>query len=329
MSKNILEKVGLISVAQASAADVTISAGQMSITGCEPFDIRRVNRTTILAATDGNARVATITAAAITANISYEMTITQVTQGYTYELNVLYVCPSPAPAAATFYAAIEAIIQAAINGGQILGTVSSSGSGIVFTPSALAPVANFAFSNLSATFASQITFTPAGSTFSTGVVTSGAATGATIGELYIITFAGMTGTDGALMNSSFVCKATSSTAFFVYGLLSSATITTTTGTGVVAFTERTSLASIASGVLGSNAGTLNSTEFAPANANFGVQIEYEVVGDVETGANVPQVVLIDGTQSSNANGNDLYRAILNGLNGTTPANALNSILAAA
>lgn len=326
MSKNILEKVGLISVAQAAAADVKISAGQMSITGCEPFDIRRVNRTTILAATNGNARVATITAAAITAEVAYEMTITQVTQGATYELNLVYVCPSPAPAAATFYAAIATIIQAAIDGGQILGTVSSSGSGVVFTPSALAPVANFAFSNLSAAYASQITFTPATSTYSAGVITSGAATGATVGSLYIITFAGMSSDE---LNGTFVCKATSSTAFFVYGALSSATVTTTSGTGVVAFTERTTLASIADGVLGSNAGTLNATEFAPANANFGVQIEYEVVGDVETGANVPQVVLIDGTQSSNANGNDLYRAILNGLNGSTPANALNSILAAA
>lgn len=326
MSKNILEKVGLISVAQASAADVNISAGQMSITGCEPFDIRRVNRTTILAATNGNARVATITAAAITANVSYEMTITQVTQGATYELNLVYVCPSPAPAAATFYAAIATIIQAAIDGGQILGTVSSSGSGVVFTPSALAPVANFAFSNLSAAYASQITFTAAGSSYSAGVITSGAATGATVGSLYIITFAGMS---SAELNGTFVCKATSSTAFFVYGALSSATVTTTSGTGVVAFTEKVTLASIADGVLGSNAGTLNATEFAPANANFGVQIEYEVVGDVDTGANVPQVVLIDGTQSSNANGNDLYRAILNGLNGSTPANALNSILAAA
>lgn len=329
MSKNLLEKVALISVAQASAADVNISAGVMSITGAEPFDIRRVNRTSYLAATAGNARVATITYGTKTANVSYEMTIVQVTQAATYSLDVSYVCPDPAPSDTVFYAAIAAKVQAGIDGGQILGTVSSSSSGVVFTPSAAAPVANFTFSNLAATYASQVTFTPAGSSFSAGVVTSGAATNATTGELYVITFAGMTGSDGALMNGTFICKATSSTAFFVYGLLASATITTTTGTGVVAFTEATDLAYIAGGVLGANAGTLNSTAFVAANANFGIQVEYEVVGDIETGANVPQVILIDGTQSSNANGNDLFRAILNGLNGSTPANALNSILPAA
>ncbi len=328
MSQNINQTVALIAVAQATAQDVSIASGQMFILGADPINIARVNRTEIIAATGGNPIVTTITfATAVATGVVYSGTITQTVSGKIYSYTFNYEVPNPAGTDAANYAAILALIQAGIDGNQIIGTVTGGVTNVVFTPSIEAPVSDL---NLSATLskatASAVTVTAAGSSFSAGVLTSGAATGATTGELYIISFTGVTGTDAARVNDlSFVAKALSGTTFYIYGLDPASTLTTTIGTMTVRNDGANTLENIAFNVYGANAGVLGASQFNPAHANFGVIIGYEQVGDIEEGANIPLVVLIDGTSSANANANALFRAILNGLNGSTPANALNTV----
>lgn len=197
----------------------------------------------------------------------------------------------------------------------------------MFTPSIYAPVPTV---NLSATFtdtlSNVVNITAAGSSFSTGVLTSGAATGATTGKLYRISFSGVTSTDAANFNGlTFLAKATSSTAFYVYGVDPASTVTTTGATMTVLNDGNNDLLPAAYNVYGANNGTLGDSVFVSTNANIGVNIEYEGVAAMEEGPNLNQLVLIDGTQSTNANANALFRAILAGLDGSTPANALNTV----
>jgi hypothetical protein len=316
--KNLNAQTAFISVAQASAADVVIgNGGEIKFTGVDAFLLRDVKNTEIIGSRTGNPRIATITYGTKTAGVTYEIGFKQVgADGETYTGQVSYVCPSPAPSDADFYAAIAAKVQNLITGNQILGTVSSSASGVVFTPALSIAVANLSFANLSAVYTSAVTFTPAGSTYSTGVLTSGAATGATTGGMYRILATGVTGADAALINNRVLyAKATSGTAFFLYGISSSATLTTTTGTFTVLNDSADTLADFFAGVSG----------FVAGNAKVGLEITFQESGAIDAGAYIPQAVIIDATQSTNANANDLLQAALAVLNGTSATAVLNTV----
>lgn len=328
MSKNLNQLVSLIYVAQSAAADVAISAGEMFITGAQPIQINRVYQTTQVGATGGNPVKHTITlAGSATAGDVYSGSITQRSNGRLYSWSFSYECPNPAPGATAIYASIAALFQDAIDGGTIIGSVSSSVSGVVFTPSVYAPVPEVVVSaTLSDATASVVTITASGSSYSSGTLTSGATSGATTGKLYRISFSGATGTDAASVNGkTFFAKATAATTFFVFGLDTGTTITTTSATMTVLNDGAEDLASDAYNVYGANNGILAANVFNSSDANLGVLIQYEAVNGMEEGPNIPQLVLIDATQSSNANANTLLLAILNGLNGSTPANALDTV----
>lgn len=314
--RNLNAKTAFIPVAAASAANVSISGGEIEFTGVDPILLRNVVNTNIIGSTTGNPRIATITGT-ITAGVVYEISFQQTgPEGETLFGSVSYVCPSPAPAAAAFYAAIAAKVQDLINGNQISGTVSSSGSGVVFTPSLGYAVTVLTLANLSAAYTSAVTVTPAGSSYSTGVLTSGAATGATVGGMYRIAISGVTGADAALVNGRILyAKATSSTAFFLYGVSSAATLTTTTGTFVVLNDSAETLEDYFAGVNG----------FVAANAKVGLEITFQEAGSIDAGAYTPQAIIIDATQSVNANANDLLQAALAALNGTSATAILNTV----
>jgi len=314
---NLNAKTAFIAVAAASAADVVIgNGGEIKFTGVDAFLLKNVKSTEIIGSRSGNPRIATITGT-ITAGVTYEIGFKQVGgDGETYNGTVSYVCPTPAPAADIFYAAIASKVTALINGTQILGTVSSSGSGVVFTPDASIAVANLSFANLSAAYTSVVTVTAAGSSFAAGVLTSGGATGATTGGMYRIAISGVTGADAALVNGrTLYAKATSATQFFLYGVSSAATLITTTGTWTVLNDSTETLADNFAGISG----------FVAGNAKVGLDITFEALGAIDAGSNIPQAVIIDATQSSNANANDLLQAALAALNGTSATAVLNTV----
>lgn len=313
MARNINAKTNVLSTVQASGADAVVVGGELLVTGVEPIELKKVSRSGLIGTTGGNPKIQTITAGAITAGVSYTGVIEQRVEGTLYQFTFNYPCPSPAPAA--FYAAIAALFQAGIDGNQILGSVTSSGSGVVFTPSVLAATPNLTLNGLSSATSNAVTVTAAGSSFSTGVLTSGAATGAVVGQLYQIAFTGVTGGDAARVNGkTFFAKALTSTTFFVYNLISASTLTTTTGTMTVANTSFNNQ----SGFLALTSGDSGTGSY------LGYQIEFEETGALDSGIMQPQAIFLDASQT-NANVNDLLLELTGYLDGSSASTVLNTI----
>ncbi len=315
MARNINAKTNVLSTVQASGADAVVVGGELLVTGVEPIELKKVSRSGLIGTTGGNPKIQTITAGAITAGVTYTGVIEQRVEGTLYQFTFNYLCPSPAPAAAAFYAALAALFQAGIDGNQILGSVSSSGSGVVFTPSVLAATPNLTLNGLSSATSNAVTITAAGSSFSTGVLTSGAATGAVVGQLYRITFTGVGGGDAARVNDkTFFAKALTSTTFFIYNLISASTLTTTSGTMTVANTSFNNQ----SGFLALTSGDSGTGSY------LGYQIEFEETGALDSGIMQPQAIFLDASQT-NANVNDLLLELTGYLDGSSASTVLNTI----
>jgi hypothetical protein len=316
MSRNINAKSNLLTTVQASGADAVVVGGQLLVTGVEPIELKKVSRSILIGTTGGNPRIQLITAAAITAGVTYSGVVEQRAEGELYRFTFNYVCPAGPPAAATFYAAIAALFQTAIDGNQILGTVLSSGSGVEFTPSVLAATPNLTLNGLSSATSNKVTVTSAGSSFSTGVLTSGAATNAVVGQLYLISFAAVGGADAARVNNkTFFAKALSPTTFFIYNLISASTLTTTgAATMTVANTsvnDQRSFLAVTNG-------------YVETSSYIGYQIDFEETAALDSGIMQPQAIFLAASQTD-ANVNDLLLELTGYLDGSSASTVLNTI----
>lgn len=318
MSRNINAKSNLLSTVAASAADATVQGGDLLVTGVEPIELKKVSRSVLMGTLGGNSQIKTITYGTKTAGVVYSGYLEQRAEGKLYRYGFQYECPSPAPADAAFYAAIAALIQGGIDGNQILGSVSSSGSGVVFTASAAAATVEFDSPNLSAATTVAVNITAAGSSFSTGVFTSGAATGMTVGKMYRVSMTGVTGANASRVNGkTFFCLALTSTTFFVFNLIAASTLTTTTGT----YTVLPDSTNDQSSFLGLTSGYSASSQY------IGYEIEFEQTGALDSGIYQPQAIFADATANSNANVNDLLLALTGYLDGSSASTVLNTIQA--
>ena len=323
MSRNINAQSALLTTVSASGADVVVgNGGQLKITGVDAIELKKISKVNYIATKGANPQIHTITStAAIAGGTTYSGAITQVIEGKTYTWPFTYTTPVTAPAAATFYAAIAAKIQDGIDGNQILGSLTSSASGTVFTCSATAPVAGITLSNLSDSVANTVNITTVGSSSCSNatprILTSGGATGATDGKYYFITFSGVTGVGAADLNARTILarKVAGGNTFTLYGTSATGAVVTTSATMVIEPAPTNDVPSFLIGLSGYNA----SSDYA------GAEIEYESVPDLEVGLYLPQAVFVDATANSVANVDAFFTALTAAVNGTSSTAVLNTL----
>jgi hypothetical protein len=316
MSRNLNSQTVLLTTVQSAGADVvTGNGGELKVTGVEAIDLRKVNKTTYLASTAGNPQIHTITSTTtIAASTTYSGSITQVVEGATYTWPFTYTTPSSAPGAAAFYAAIEDKIQEGIDGNQILGTVTSSGSGTVFTCTTVAPVAYVTLSNLTDVVTSTVTFAYSAVTNATPrVATSTGATGAVTGKLYRVRVSSATGAGAAdLSGRTLIAKATSATDFTLYGTSNTGAIT-----GMVATIVNDAADNLQDYLVGCDG-------YVSTDAFVGFEVDYESSPDLDAGIQIPQAIIADATLNSDANIANFVNAMITALNGSSSSTVLNT-----
>jgi hypothetical protein len=313
MALNLNEKVFVLPTLQAAGADVSLANGSLVITGAEPIPVRNIQTAQLVSTTPGVGNVNTITlTTTIAANTTYSGVVQQVTPGYTYNFPFTYTTGAVAPSAATFYAALLAIFQAGIASGSVLGTVGGGTTDVVFTCSPLAPVAAFVLNNLSVSTAAT-TLTAAGATCTNAtprVLTAGAAHGLTIGKIYSITFAGVSGAAPTSLNGR-----------TIFGIPLAATTITLLGTsnaGTVDVTTATmTVSNLATETFYSQAGRM--TGYSASNSYVGLFASYISEAAVESGVVIPQLILADATNNSVANVNAYVNALIAALDGSNAA----------
>lgn len=310
---NLNKKVSVLSTLQAAGADVSLSNGVLSITGTPSTPVRNIADAAIVASLAGLPVVNTITfTATIAASTTYSGNIEQVIEGRTYSEPFSYTTPAVVPTATVGYAAIEALIQGALDGGQLVGTVSSSGSGVVFTGTVDAPIAGFTLSNLSVSSPAK-TLTAAGSSATNAtprVFTAGAAHGLTVGGIYRITFADVTGTGAADLNKEVFGLVASATTITLFNTSNTGTVDTTAASAITVSNDgKQTFASDASGITG----------YAAATNYIGLDVSFLSQNNVDAGIVQPQLVLGDATANSVAVANAFVQAIIAALNGSNAA----------
>lgn len=311
---NINGKVTVLSTVQGSGADVVTSGGVLYVTGADPIVVANIQSGQYLASFVGVPNQNTITtAASIAASTVYTLTIKQTdSNGGVYVFPVVYETAASAPSAATFYAALEAQVDAAIAAGQLLGTASSSGSGLVLTGSADAPVAEITGSQFSvATAISVAALTAAGSSCTNAaprVLTAGAAHNLTLNKIYKFTFSGVTGTGADDLNRTLYGIPTAADAVTLLGTSATGTVTTTSATLTVDLVGDEDFQNVAGLITGFNS----------AYSYVAVQIDALKTDPVSTGVVEPQIILADATNNSVANVNAFVNALRTAL-ASTPA----------
>jgi hypothetical protein len=310
---NLNKKVSVLSTLQAAGADVSLSNGVLSITGTPSTPVRNIADAAIVASLAGLPVVNTITStAAVAGSTTYSGNIVQEVEGRTYSEPFSYTTPTVAPSDTNFYASIAALIQGALDGGQLVGTVSSTSGGVVFTGTVDAPIAGFTLSNLSVSSPAK-TLTAAGSSATNAtprVFTAGAAHGLTVGKIYRITFVGVTGTGAADLNKEVYGLVASATTITLFNTSNTGTVDTTTASSItVANDGRQTFASDASGITG----------YSAATNYIGLDVSFLSQNNVDAGIVQPQLVLGDATNNSVAVANAFIQAIIAALNGSNAA----------
>lgn len=304
MALNLNERVSVLDTIT-GAADISVVGGTVFITGADPINKYKVQGVPQYFGTSaGVPGIYTITStAAIAGATTYSGVIQQVLSGKTYTFPFSYTTPTVAPAAATFYAALAAVIQVGIDGGAVFGTLASSGSGVVFTGTVAAPVIAFASSNLtSAQTTTAITVTAVSN--ATPRVLTAAAHGLTVDKVYNITFAGLAGDgSGELNGRTYPCIPTTSGLISVIGTSTTGTVTVVSAT----FNVNTN----ALNTFYSEAGRI--TGFNPAKEYIGIQVSQVSDAAVESGVVIPEVVMVNADDNSVANLAGFFGAINDGL----------------
>lgn len=323
MSRNINAQTALLTTVQASGADVVVgNGGELKITGVDAIELKKISKVNYIATKGANPQIHTITSTiAIAGGTTYSGAITQVIEGKTYIWPFTYTTPATAPAAAVFYAAINAKIQEGIDGNQILGTMSGGTTNSVFTCTATAPVASITLTNLSDAVTNTVNITTVGSSSCTNasprVLTSGGATGATDGKYYFITFSGVTGAGAADLNGRTILarKIAGGNTFTLYGTSATGAVVTTSATMVIEPAPTNDVPSFLIGLSGYNA----SSDYA------GAEIEYESTPGLEAGLYLPQAVFVDATANTVANVDAFFTALTAAVNGSSATAVLNSL----
>jgi len=291
---NVNRKITVISTVQAAGADVSATGGELKISGVDPILISNIQGGSYMASTNGIGLSQLVAAtAAVAGSTTYDFTIKQVTEGKTYILPVSYTTAASAPSDTAFYAALQALVQAGIDGNQILGTVSSSSSGVVFLPSGAAPVAEIKGSLFTVTPTAN-TLTAAGSSATNAaprVLTAGGAHGLTSGKIYKLTISGVTGTGADDLNRTLYGIVTSATDVTLYGTSATGTVTTTSATMTVENVATENFSEVATGITGFN----SSTNYVA------VEIDALSVDAVDAGSVIPYLVLAEAGTAANIN----------------------------
>lgn len=311
---NINGKVTVLSTVQAAGADVVTSGGVLYVTGADPIVVSNIQSGQYLASFVGVPNQYTITtAAAIAASTVYTLTIKQTdSNGNVYIFPVVVETGASAPAAAAFYASMEAQVNAAIAGNQLVGTASSSGSGLVLTGTADAPVAEITGSQFSVVTAISVAaLTAAGSSCTNAaprVLTAGAAHNLTEGKIYKFTFSGVTGAGADDLNRTLYGIPTGATTIALLGTSATDPVVTTSATLTVDLVGDEDFENVAGLITGFNS----------AYSYVAVQIAALKTDPVSTGVVEPQIILADATNNSNANINAFVNALRTAL-ASTPA----------
>ncbi len=310
---NINQKVAVLATLQAAGADVSLDNRILRITGVDAIPVLKIQTGKLIASVAGLAVPYTITSsAAVAATTDYAITIVQETADRIYRGDVVYSTPASAPSDTAFYAAIADIIQGYIDGGQLLGTVSSSSGGVVFTGTVDAPLANTTVSNLSVSAGTK-TLTAAGSSATNAaprVFTAGAAHGLVIGRAYRITISGVTGTGAADLNKTHIGIVTSTTDIQLVGTTATGTVTTTSATITVSQEGKLDFSKDATLFPG----------YSPTTNYIGVDLEFLSNDPVNAGVVINQMVL--GTLDDVAKGGAFYNALIAALDGSSVTETL-------
>ena len=302
MALNLNERVFVLDTIAASGADVSTVGGTVFIKGAEPINKYKVQGVPQYFGTSaGVPGIYTITStAAIAANTTYSGVIQQVLSGETINFPFSYTTGASAPAAATFYAAVAAVIQVGIDGGAVFGTLSSSGSGVVFTGTVAAPVIAFASSTLTSTQTTTAITVTAVSDATPRVLTA-AAHGLTVDKLYNITIAGTSSSE--LNGRTYPCIPTTSGLISVIGTSATGAVTVASATFDVNTNAFNAYYSEAGRITGYNA----------AKEYIGIQVSQVSEAAVESGVVIPEVVMVNADDNTVAKLAAFFGAINDGL----------------
>jgi hypothetical protein len=310
MSVNINTLVTLISSATASGGDVLSEGGLLYIKGTNPIPVSGAQSVSVLGSLYGLPKAYTITFSAspanVAANTTYSGSIQQVIDGRTYLSYFTYTTGASAPSNTDAYAAIAARIQSYIDGGQLLGTVTSGASNVVFTGTNDAPIANISLSSTLDYTSSTKTLTPSGISNASGtprVLTTNPAHGLTVGKVYELTIAGAGGAGAADVNRTLFGQVIDTTTIWLLGTDGPDAVTV----GSATVTVSNSGDDLLTGVLGKVTG------YNAANSYVGVLIQYLSNAGVEAGVVTNQYVLFDSTTGTPANVNSNVLEILTAL----------------
>ena len=304
MALNLNERVFVLDTIT-GAADVSVVGGTVFITKADPINKYKVQGLPqYFGTSQGELAEYTITStAAIAPATTYSGVMQQVLEGETINFPFSYTTGASAPAAAAFYAALGAVIQAGIDGGAVLGTQTNDLNGVKFTGSAVAPVIGFASSNLTSTQTS-INVAVTAITDAAPRVMTAAAHGLTLNRVYNITMTGLAGAGaGSLNGRTFPCIATAAGTITVIGTSATGAITA----GSYSLPVNTDAVQ----TYYSEAGRM--TGYNAAKEYIGIQVSQVSEADVESGVVIPEVVLVNADDNSVANLGAFFGAINAGL----------------
>ncbi len=302
MALNLNERVFVLDTIAASGADVSVVGGTVFIKGADPINKYKVQGVPqYFGASTGQLGIYTITStAAIAAATTYSGVIQQVLSGETINFPFSYTTGASAPAAAAFYAAVAAVIQAGIDGGAVFGTLTNGAGGVVFTGTAAAPVIAFASSTLTSTQTSTAITVTAVSDATPRVLTA-AAHGLTVDKVYNITIAGTS--LGELNGRTYPCIPTTTGLISVIGTSATGAVTVVGATFNVNTDAAQSFYAEAGRITGFNA----------AKEYIGLQVAQVSEASVESGVVIPEVVLVNADDNTVAKLAAFFGAINDGL----------------
>jgi hypothetical protein len=299
MALNLNERVKVLDAV--ALTDVAVTGGTIYINGADSINKYKVQGLPqYIGTSDGIPGFYNITSTAgvstFTGDTTYSGVIQQVLSGKTYTFPFSYTTPTLAPGALAFYTALAAAIQPGIDGGAIFGTLSPQATGLEFTGTAAAPVIAFASSNLTSTQTPKTLTVTGFDNAGIGVsraITCAAGHGLTIGQVYNVTIAGLTGTSAgpaSINGRTFPCIPTSSTLISVIGTSNTGAVTITTAT----FTVNNDAVQ----TFYAEAGRM--TGYDPTKSYVGILVAQVSEADVESGVVIPQLLLVNADPAVNA-----------------------------
>jgi hypothetical protein len=302
---NVNTNLYILNTIQASGADVVVSGGLLSVTGMpNAIPVNNVQSFELIPSLGGLGIAYTITAT-IAANTQYDVYIRQL--GNDNQINSYVASVSigaSAPAAAAFYALLGQQIQNGIDGGQILGTQTNDGSGVVFTTTSVAPQALIS-GNVTVS-AAVTSLTAAGSSATNAsprVLTAGAAHNLVVGKVYRIAISGVTGAGAADLNAVKFGLVTGADTIAILGTSASGAVVTTSATMTVINDGVRTLSEVIGGA----------ATFAPAKSYAAVSVSFRQNTAVSPAPVNTQVIGLNLTDNTAANWNNCLNALTTAL----------------